>query len=252
MAPAFIHGRGTKVALNKYSMSPFLSNTSISGSAGTNEITTYALNDKQFVVGMVDRTVKFDGYFSSTSSTALAKVLDAQLGGTTKMVLTIGPDGDTLGNPAIMLYGDPTGYDVSSPASDVVSISLDAQGSGHGGYGVWLRPMSTGSSTGSNTGVTCTHSTGAGGSTGGGTGHFHLVSASTLGTMTVKVQHSTSGSTWVNLITFTAATAETFQRSTVSGTVKERLRATCSAMTGGGAVTATWAVAFARHGKYRG
>lgn len=251
MAPTFRHGRGTKVAVNQYNMSPFMSNTTITASVDTGPITPYGTTDKSFVVGAANRTASYDGYFSSTSSTALAKVLDAAFGGSSKMVMTIGPEGDSTGLTAYLLSGDPIGYKVTSPYSDAVVLNADLQGSALNS-GVWLRPFSTRSSTGSNSGVICAGSTAVGGTTGGGVGHFHLVSQSTLTSMTVKVQHSTSGSTWADLVTFTAATAETFQRSTVAGTVKERLRATCSAYTGGAAKTATWAVAFARKGTIKG
>lgn len=148
-----------------------------------------------------------------------------------------------------MMKADNTSYDISAPVSDVVSVSVDAQASDGYRGGRMLRPLSASTSTGSNTAILTAGTTAAGGTTGGGLAHLHVTAvSSTFGSATFKVQHSTSaGSTWADLVTFTAATGVTFQRSTVSGTVKEHLRATVSTFTLSTlASSITAAVAFAR------
>lgn len=63
--------------------------------------------------------------------------------------------------------------------------------------------------------------------TNGAVAHLHVLSKSgTSPTVTWKVQHSADDSLWVDLMTFTAATAETSQRIAVTGTVNQYLRAT--------------------------
>ena len=66
-------------------------------------------------------------------------------------------------------------------------------------------------------------------SSGGGVGYFQALSLTGSGSLTGKVAHSTDGTTFADLITFTACTAELAstagQRSTVTGTVNRYLRA---------------------------
>ena len=145
-----------------------------------------------------------------------------------------------------MMRADDTKYDISVPHDDIVGVAIDAQACDGYYGGRILRPLGAITTTGSGSGVATPGTTVAGGTTGGGIGHFHLTTQSTLTSLTNKIQHSTSGSTWADLITFTAATHETFQRSTVSGTIKERLRSTVSTFTGGAWKSATLAVAFSR------
>lgn len=252
MAPVFKHGKGVRPLIRQYDFSPFLNNVTVSASMDPAEVTTFQDNDKNYIAGLRDVTVSFDGFFSASTvagSTEIANICDDALGSTSSPFgVTVAVDSST-GGRALMMQGDVSSYNTEVPLTDAVSLAVDVQGSGGYRGGVVLRPLSAATSTGSNGGVgPVLGSTAAGGTTGGGVAHLHLVSASTLTSVTFKVQHSTSGSTWADLITFTAATQATFQRSTVAGTVKERVRSTISAFTGGAGKSVTAAVAFARHG----
>lgn len=250
MAVSPIHGKGVRVLIDEKDFSPFLKSVSVSAEVDTSDVTTFGDNDKEFIPGLRDATYTFDGLFSASTTAAddIANFLDGSLGGSTRHAFTVDL-GRSTGGRAWLVNADNTSYDISSPVDDVVSLSVDAQASGGYAGGRTLRPLSAATSTGSNSGVLTAGTTAAGGTTGGGVGHFHLTAQSTLTSLTCKVQHSTSGSTWADLITFTATTAETFQRSTVSGTVKERLRSTISTFTGGAGKTATLGVAFSRRFK---
>lgn len=214
------------------------------------DVTTFGDNDRSYTPGLRDGTLSFDGLFAASTTPAddIANFLDDALGGSTKHVFTVDIDRST-GGRAWMMKADNTSYDISAPVSDVVSVSVDAQASDGYRGGRMLRPLSASTSTGSNTAILTAGTTAAGGTTGGGLAHLHVTAvSSTFGSATFKVQHSTSaGSTWADLVTFTAATGVTFQRSTVSGTVKEHLRATVSTFTLSTlASSITAAVAFAR------
>jgi hypothetical protein len=241
------HGKGIRVLLDEKDCSTFLREISVSANMEPADVTTFGDNDKNFIPGLRDATFSFEGLFSASTTAAddIANELDNSFAGSTYKVLTVDIDRST-GGRALMMKADNTKYDVSAPVSDIVSISVDAQASGGYAGGRMLRPLAAATSTGSNTGVATAGTTSAGGTTGGGVGHFHLTAQSTLTSCVTKIQHSTSGSTWADLISFTAATAETFQRSTVTTTVKERTRATISTLTGGASKSATVSVAFSR------
>ena len=235
--------------MDEKDLSLFLREVTVSASMDPAEVTTFGDNDREHIPGLRDGTLSFDGLFSASTIAVddIANELDGGLGSTSKRVFSIDYERSTGGRAALM-KADKTTYDVAAPVSDVVSVAVDAQASDGYRGGRMLRPLSASTSTGSNTGVATPGTTAAGGTTGGGVAHLHVTAvSSTFGSATFKVQHSTSGSTWADLISFTAATAATFQRSTVSGTVKERVRSTISTFTLSTlATTVTAAVAFAR------
>ena len=250
MAPSPRHGKGIRPLLDEKDVSDFLREVTVSAAMDPAEVTTFGDNDRSYIPGLRNGTFSFDGLFSASTTSAddVANYLDAALGGSTRQVLTVDLERST-GGRALLMHADDTSYDVSAPLDDVVSVAVDAQASGGYAGGRMLRPLGAATTTGSNSGVATPGTTGAGGTTGGGVAHLHVTAASTVTSLTGKVQHSTSGSTWADLVTFTAATAETFQRSTVSGTVKERTRFTISAFSGGAGKSATLAAAFSR--RYR-
>ena len=82
-------------------------------------------------------------------------------------------------------------------------------------------------------------------STNGGVASLHVTAVTgTTPSLTVKVQHSSDNSTFVDLITFTAANAAGSQRRTVSGTVNRYVRETHTLS--GTSPNFTYAAAFAR------
>jgi hypothetical protein len=254
MAPNFRHGSDAKLLVNKRNLTPFIQDGTVSASLEAPEATTWGKDDKVYLPGgLGDVTASFNGLHSKSTATAddITAFLDASLGGSTNYVTTFGPGGDSTGRWAYLFSGIENKVDVHAPAAGVVSVAFDMQGSGGLDSGVWLRPLSTASATVNNGAVACAGATAAGGTTGGGVGHWHLTVASTITSITTKIQHSTSGSTWADLISWTS-TDVTVQRTTVSGTVKEQLRSSISAFTGGASKTVTCAVAFARRGKLRG
>src|SRR3990167_11432794 len=241
------HGKGIQPLVDEKDLSNFLREVSVSADMETRDITGLADLDRVFLSGPKDATVSFDGLFAASTTAAddIANYLDGAFGGSTKQVITVDLERST-GGRALMLRVDDSSYDVASPMDDLVTVAVDAQASDGYAGGRMLRPLLAATATGSNGNILTSGTTTVGGTTSGGVGHFHLTAASTITSLTAKVQHSTTGSTWADLITFTAATAETFQRSTVSGTVKERLRSTISSFSGGAGKSATCAGAFSR------
>jgi hypothetical protein len=213
------------------------------------EVTNFASGcDREYIKGLRDVTFSLEGYHSvatTSPSTEITDVLTDAFTGSTSPVVTIGLEDDTIGRRAWLLLGDMVTYDIDSPVDDVISCSVDLQGSKGYYGGRWLRNLSD--STAATTAVVATGTTGVGGTTGGGVAHLHVTSLTSNSTTeeVFSIEHSTSGSTWAVLLTFTGTTAATFQRSTVSGTIKEQLRTNHAGTT---AATFMAAIAFARYG----
>lgn len=250
MAAVPVHGKQTRVLCDEKDLSPFLREVSVSAEMEPAEVTTFGDNDREYIPGLRNATISFDGLFAASTTPAddIVNFLDGALGGSTKHVYTVDLTRST-GGRALLVNADNTTYDVSVPVEDVVSCSVDAQVSGGYRGGRMLRPLAAATSTGSNSAVLTVGTTSAGGTTSGGVAHLH-VTAISAASVTFRIQHSTSGSTWATAHTFTAATAATFQRSTISGTIKEQVRATISTFTTSASTAAdsvTGAVAFARN-----
>lgn len=259
MAPTFRHGKGTKVYINQFDLSAQLQSAKFSSVCPSADVTTFTNNDMVYIPGIRDATISLDGRFNfstGSGSSAADAIFARYLGGSTQWVTTIALEGQTTGGWAVMMKGDSIAHDVDSPAEGIVTTAAQVQGSSLHPGGVMLRPLAAATATTANSAVKFAGSTTTGFSTGGGVAHLHVTAASTVTTgYTIKVQHSTSGSTWVDLVslaTLTTSDGGTFVRSTVSGNVKEQLRANLSAFTGGAAKSITFAVAFARNGKAKG
>lgn len=246
---AFRHGQSGVVLMDEFDLSPFLNAAKVTASMAPAECTNFASNcNREYIKGLRDVKLTLDGFHAAstaTPSTAVTNVFDDAFTGSTSPVFTVGLENDVVGRRAWLIKGDHVGYDIDSPVDGIVTLAAEIQGS-HGYYGgVWLRALTatTGASAAVNSGLT------NGGTTGGGVAHLHvtsLVSTSTTDAV-FAVQHSTSGSTWATLLSFTGTTAATFQRSTVSGTVKEQLRGILVS-NGSTLDTITAAIAFARYG----
>ena len=241
MAATFVHGKGTRVYAGRRSLYPILTNAEYTVSVEAPDVTTFGDGDKNYLGGgQREGDVTFDGIYDG-GSTETQKLLEDALGTTGLIPISYGPAGDATGARARLANVIPVGFNVQDLASDAVAVAMTVKPTSRNDFGVFLKPEAAVTSTGSSTAVD-----NAAASTGGAVGHLHLVSASTLTALVVKIQHSTNGSAWTDLITFTSATAETVQRSTVSGTIRRYVRETRSTFTGGAGKTVTHVVAFAR------
>lgn len=247
MAPTFVHGRGTRVLVNTRDLSEILNDSEASGTVEMHDVTCYVSStggtatEKAYKPGLKDGTVTLTG-LADGSTARVDAILSAALAASTKTRVTYGPGSAAVGDPAILVNTDATDFTVTSPVSDMVAVTASLQAS-QLRYGHWLAsPTAASTSTGGLATVN-SYSTTAGASTRGGVAHCHIVSATTS-TGVVKVQHSTDGASWADLLTFTISSGRSVQRSTVAGSVKEKVRANVhQASTAGFTV----GVAFARH-----
>lgn len=239
---AFIHGKNASVLHGIYDLSPYLNDGSVSTSAESAETTAFGSVAKTYIVGLKDGTLSASGMFDG-SVDAIDEVLTASIGSDTNAPVSFFPTTTTIGNPVKLLQAKTTGYSVSSPVGDVVSVSYDAQADGGIDHGVSLAALAAIVATTNSTSVDNAAST-----ANGGLAQLHVSVNSWSADATIKVQHSSDNSTWADLTTFTvvATTVTTSERIAVATgtTVNRYLRAQNTLTAGTGSIT--YQVSFAR------
>lgn len=231
---AFIHGKGAATLVNAYDLSAFFNTYDAAATADTAEVSTFGGSSKAYVAGLKDATLSLGGFFDG-SAAAVDAVLSAAIGSST--LFTLAPAGaGTIGNRANLAQAYETGYTVSAPVGDAVTVSAEAQVSNGMASGIILADLAARTATGNTT----VNDNGAS-SSAGAVAHLH-VTAFTGTDVTIKVQHSADNSTWVDLITFTQLTAIGSERGTAAGTVNRYLRVNIA----GTFTSVTFAVALAR------
>src|SRR5574337_698379 len=239
-----ISGASAKVLCDLTDLSGFLNGADTAQDAQLLETTTYGAGYRTYLAGFKNGTASLKGFWDGSAG-AVDAILAAALGSATGQVMTIAPEGLTVGMRCKLLSARETKYAISTPVEGVVSVSAEVQADGGIDAGVSLHALAAETGTGSGASVD-----NAALSSNGGVAHLHVTDVTAVGgdTLDVVVQHSTNGSTWVDLVTFTQlTTAKTQERIVVaSGTIVNRyLRA---GWTKGGAGTPSYifAVGFAR------
>lgn len=236
--PTFRHGKGTVVLADEYDVTTYLNSVSTSNSVEVPETTTFGSSDRSFITGHTDGSISFEGLFDG-SSDAVDEIFEAALGD--GPIMTISTDGNAAGRRAVLLSAKSTGYEISSPLTDVVSVTGDAVADGGLDYGIWLACQTVVSNT-----LTGAAQDNTASSSNGGVAHLHVTANNRDGTTVAKVQSSADNSTFADLITFTtiSTSTETSQRAEVTGSVARYLRALVTPAGASGSLTVS--IAFAR------
>jgi hypothetical protein len=231
---AFVHGKNGRMAVAGNALAAYFSSQSISASIDTAETTVFTSPAKEFIPGLYAGSVSLDGFFEATANNLLVSDVLLAVPGS---AVTIAPAGFAVGSPTIDCLGLATTYSTTSDVADAVKASIEFQTSGVIDYGYALADMDVAKS------VTADGATFDGGASSANGGLAVLqVSSVTGGSVTAKVQHSSDGTTWTDLASFTAASGTTSQRVTVAGTVNRYLRASWTQT----ATSASFAVTFSR------
>jgi len=239
---AFIHGKNAVILHGIYDLSSFLNDGSVSNMVETAETTVFGSTAKTYITGLKDGTVTASGMFDGVAN-AVDEILTASIGSDTNAPVSFFPTASTIGNPVKLLLAKTTGYSVSSPVGDVVSVSYDAQADGGIDHGVSLAALAAIVATTNSTSVD-----NAASSANGGLAQLHVTANTWSANATIKVQHSSDNSTWADLATFAvvATTVKTSERVAVAAgtTVNRYLRAQNTLSSGTGSIT--YQVSFAR------
>lgn len=252
MAPNFRHGRGTRVLMNTRDLSVIFNAAEQTRKVEVAKTTTFATStggqtkDHTYIPGLRDATLTVEGLADGSTEKVDHIVRDA-LGASTRQRWTWSPGQAASGGDAYLVDGDATEFAVTATPGDAVAVTATVQAS-EARSGYWLAmnlatPAASASTGNGSAVVSPDASTAIGGTLFGGVAHCHVVSATTS-TGRIKVQHSTDGATWADLLTINFSSGRSITRSTVAGTVKEQLRAQMTQLSPAGVQIA---LAFARH-----
>lgn len=215
----FRHGKNTKVLLNQYDISAYLSEASPSESIETAETTAYGQNAKTYIVGLRDSTLSMSGFFDG-SADAVDEIISGALQ-TAEENITFAPEGLSAGSRVVTMTSLGTSYEISSPVADVVSVSMEAQTTDRIDRGISLVDLAAVSSTGNSTAQDNSVS-----SSNGAAATLHVTANTRNGSTTFKIQDSADNATWADLITFSVVgtATKTSERLTTTGTVNRYIR----------------------------
>lgn len=239
-----ISGVNAKILCDVTDLSSFLNQAGTDQDAQLLETTTFNAGNRTYLGGFKGGTVSLQGFWDGAAG-AVDAILGAALGSAAAQVMTIAPDGLTVGKRLKLLSARETKYGTTTPVDGVVGVTADIQADGGIDAGVSLHALAAETATGSSASVDNAIL-----SSNGGVAHLHVTVVTAVGgdTLDVKVQHSTNDSTWVDLVTFTQlTTATTKERVVVAAgtTVNRYLRANWT-KGGAGSPSYTFAVGFGR------
>jgi hypothetical protein len=137
----FTHGKSAVVKMDNSAnaltaITSYVDEATFPQTADANETTTFGAGSKTFIAGLGDSKITLKGKFDGTVGAAVqdqmfAATFAAQQAGTLASVsFEFNPAGVATGAPKYSVEGIITHYEVSVPVHDVVSWSLEAQGSG--------------------------------------------------------------------------------------------------------------------------
>lgn len=218
---AFINAQQARILYGSQAISSVVRSVQPTASRDMIEVTTLADTGKAFIPGLTEWQLTVDGVFDNT--TGAGSVLDqmtSPLASATTVAASIAPSGFTAGNPVWLVPAKTVTYEVQAQVANAVEYSLALGAGSAPGIGISLADLAAVTATG--TGGSQDNTTS---STNGFLAHLHVTAVSgTTPNLTAVVQHSSNGSTWATLGTFTAATAATSEFITGTGTVNRYVR----------------------------
>ena len=128
--PTFVHGKSTDFELDdtggtSRSLSNVLTSVDFPETIDTAETTAFGATSKSYIVGLRDATISVSGLWDAT--------VDGYIIGTEPATRSFifGPAGSTSSNVKYTGECILTNYSISNPVGDVVTFSLDLQGTGN-------------------------------------------------------------------------------------------------------------------------
>lgn len=237
MTATATHGSVANLLANGYDLSEFFNSIDAGGGTGQLEDTGFGPIGsppvaKSYIPDMGDATLKCTGKYvidtTGLSPDKVADVIEAALGAESagskaNIPVTYLPLGDGFGLSTFEILSTITTWNVTSPVNAIVSCEADFQSSVGSRRGKVLQPAQP--ATGTVNGATLDAGALYDATKWKGiSANAHVLSAGAG--VTCKVQHSTDGVTWVDLVTFTVRSADhQAENQQVLGTVNRYLRA---------------------------
>jgi len=235
---AITHSMSTRILVNELAASAKLRSVTAQASRALGDVTAFTDEGNKWIPGLHSGTFSLEGMFQDDG--LLTELKNRMTGAGSDLQVSAGFAGFDAGSPVAMAVGSVQTYSIASSVTEPVSFTVESPSDERVDLGHSLHSHTAETTTGNGSAVDNTDPT-----TNGGAGVLHVTGVSgTTPTLNVKIQHSTDNSVWVDLITFTQATAATSERLTVTGTVNRYVRAIHTIA--GTSPSFTYVVAFAR------
>lgn len=246
--PTYRPGQMSAIMVDKMDASTYLNTSDWSSKLGTAEVSHYGSTGKEFIPGLMDASLSYGGMYDGTllaNYPSLDQLEDSFASLATNYPVTMLFDGGVaVGRRCAIAAGIQTSYAISTPVANAASVKVNVAVNGRPGDGYCLTD-GVAIATATTVNYTSQDAGAGGGTTTGGIGAIHVVANTRTGTTTVKIQHSTDNSVWVDLVSQTVAIGTAIAYlNTVSGTVNRYLRAQVTTAAGTGSIRVI--AAFAR------
>ena len=190
---------------------------SISSPRGVVEVTSINQSAQDRLLTHSDGLIEFNSFFNDAANQEHAALKGLSTSDQHAMFLM----GGTVGDAGAALIGKQINYDGTRTADGGLNFSVSVQGNATPVE--WGVSLTTGKATTRAASFATVDQSAS--SSSGGQGYVQAFSIGS-GTATAKIEDSTNGSSWSDLITFTNITGRTAERATVSGTVNRYVRCT--------------------------
>lgn len=122
---ALVHSKDTYVSLGSIDLSGYVSSSELSREADVHDVTTYGKDGHTYKGGLLNGTVKMEGFYDSSTSTGPRAVIRPLLGTTATFVRR--PEGTGVGLPQDSCSVVVKTFVESSPVADMVKWTCDLQ-----------------------------------------------------------------------------------------------------------------------------
>lgn len=232
------------ILMNGFDLSAYLKSIDESATQDALDNTNFAVTNgaRTFQPGLNERVVSAEGFFAYdgvTDAFSVDRFFTEAFSSSAERLLTFGVQGSIdVGDIAVMMNTKQASFNIKEVVGDLIMTSFEAKASKDAAQsryarGIWLMSQTV---TGAASGTTVDNAA----SSVGWFAHVHNTNSD--GTATVKIQHSTDGSTWVDLIDFGAVASLGAEQSANTATTVNRYRRAIVTAIGG--TTAKVSVAF--------
>lgn len=229
---AFIFGTNTRVWMDGRQAACMINEITQEAEIEEAEVTTLCSTLKDYIPGLAEVTIELEGYFD-TNTVSPANTMEAlfhsKISNQDVFPVTFAPDGGgDVGDGVYLMNGFLQEYSIENTVDEAAAVEATMRCSSSLARGLVLHSditarTATGNHGNAPSATTLDNTTS---SANGGIGVLQVSAVSgTTPTLVAKIQHSSDGTTWVDLITFTSQNAVNGEYLTVSGTVNRYLRA---------------------------
>lgn len=242
------HGSSAALLLDGYALTGFAKSGNAQPMQDFHDSTTFGFTAKTKLPGLKHGQFAAEMFYDNTTVSGSWAVVSAKWSAQAPGVpapgtITFGPNGFALGAQTAMMYCNTIKVDPKSVVSDLTMLALSADAEEDAvDVGSSLHALSAEVGTVNGTSVDNAAAT-----TNGGVGVLHVTAiAGASPSVVIKIQHATDNATWVDLVTFSASTAVSSQRTEIAAgtTIRRYQRIVCTF--GGTTTSITFHVSFAR------